>query len=64
MNTQIIVYRKTVGIESEFAYIRIEQTASKVLRCFKPQAATLFVGVGEDTTYGLSECQAYAYEGT
>ena len=22
----------------------------------KPQAATLFVGVGEDTTYGLSEC--------
>lgn len=37
MNTQIIVYRKTVDIESEIAYIRIEQTASKVLRCFNLQ---------------------------
>ena len=37
MNTQIIVYRKMVGIESEIAYIRIEQTASKVLRCFNLQ---------------------------
>ena len=30
MNSQIVVYRKSVGIESEVAYICIEKTASKV----------------------------------
>ncbi len=37
MNTQIIVYRKSVGIESEVAYICIEKTSSKVFRCFNLQ---------------------------
>lgn len=31
MNTQIIVYRKPVGVESEVAYIGIEKTTSKIL---------------------------------
>ena len=41
MNTQIIVYRESISIESEVAYIRIEQTSSKVLWCFNLQPIKL-----------------------
>ena len=37
MNTQIIVYRESISIECKIAYIRIEQTSSKVLRGFNLQ---------------------------
>lgn len=41
MNTQIIVYRKSISIESKVAYIRVEQTPSKVLWCFNLQPIKL-----------------------